>query len=118
MQLMWTFGQLWSLSVVRACGLREGAKKNRECKGDYVEGGGEEGTNKDTINIQASLKKYKKKEDFSTGPGEVDERGARLWGMGHETGGEGGGGGVEMCDVRRGELERRALEDGLIWNLG
>jgi hypothetical protein len=27
MQLMWIFGQLWSLSVVRACGLREGAKK-------------------------------------------------------------------------------------------
>jgi hypothetical protein len=51
--------------------------------------GGKEGTNKDMINIQASLKKFKK-EDFSTGPGEVDERGARLWGMGHETGGEGG----------------------------
>lgn len=61
----------------------------------------------------------KKKEDFLTGPGEEDGRGARLWGMGHKRG-------VGrrsrrrdvrcvMCDVRGGERERRALvafEDG------
>ncbi|CEI39020.1 unnamed protein product [Fusarium venenatum] len=62
------------------------------------------------MNIQASLKKFKK-EDFSTGPGEVDERGARLWGMGHETGGEGGS--RRSRDVRcaKRRTGKKGLED-------
>jgi hypothetical protein len=43
------------------------------------------------INIQASLKKYKKKkEDFLTGPGEADETRRAIMGNGAQTGGEEG----------------------------
>jgi hypothetical protein len=46
--------------------LREGAKKDKgmSCNKETISGGGQEGTNKDMINIQASLKKYKKKGRF------------------------------------------------------